>query len=215
MQLSLRDELGKIGKSDEFKAAMADYYLAPHSCVETAKHFGMSKTGARKILAKLGILRPHFSFPDGVEEQILRLWDEGVTLAKIERELKVDAQKVAKYLKRRGIEKLKRNAGPNHPNWTGGRSVDRGGYVKIWIPSDSPYFGWAGKRNDVAEHRLVMAKHLGRPLLESETVHHIDGNTMNNTIENLELHQGKHGRGAIMCCLECGSKRVGFAPLED
>lgn len=32
-----------------------------------------------------------------------------------------------------------------------------------------------------------MEKHIGRPLLSTEAVHHIDGNKLNNKIENLML----------------------------
>jgi hypothetical protein len=39
----------------------------------------------------------------------------------------------------------------------------------------------------VMEHRLVMALSLGRPLLRSEVVHHIDHNPANNAVENLML----------------------------
>lgn len=42
-------------------------------------------------------------------------------------------------------------------------------------------------RGKVYYHRLVMERHLGRILGEHEHVHHIDGDTMNNDLDNLLL----------------------------
>ena len=40
-------------------------------------------------------------------------------------------------------------------------------------------------RNGQRHARAIMTKHIGRPLLKGEVVHHIDGNCNNNTIDNL------------------------------
>ena len=37
------------------------------------------------------------------------------------------------------------------------------------------------------KHRYIMQNHLGRQLLESEDVHHINGNKQDNRIENLRV----------------------------
>lgn len=65
-------------------------------------------------------------------------------------------------------------------------------YIKTW---GHPF---CGKQGYVAEHRLVMEKHIGRFLNPEETVHHVDGDKTNNSIENLELFatRGEHTKHA-------------------
>ena len=77
--------------------------------------------------------------------------------------------------------------------WKGGRSMDGCGYTTLRLyPRDDFYeMGRASKGNGdariVPEHRLVMARHLGRCLNSWEIVHHVNNNKLDNRIENLEL----------------------------
>lgn len=78
-------------------------------------------------------------------------------------------------------------SGKDHHNWKGGRSTTELGYIEVWLHPDDPLYVMAGREGYVYEHRLVMARFLGRPLDRSEEVHHVNHNKHDNRIENLEV----------------------------
>lgn len=70
------------------------------------------------------------------------------------------------------------------PKFNGGMKIDSKGYLTIT----------AGPLRGVRVHRLVAAAKVGRPLKKSEDVHHLDGDKLNCTPDNLEiLGHTEHG----------------------
>jgi HNH endonuclease len=63
--------------------------------------------------------------------------------------------------------------------------LDGGGYLVIPVPPELRHL--TNGAPNTTEHRLVMAQHLGRPLLATESVHHRNGNRTDNRLANLEL----------------------------
>ena len=86
-----------------------------------------------------------------------------------------------------GIQMVGKWTGESHGSWKGGRCRVKYGYILVWVSKPSPYDSMRTPRGYIPEHRLVMAKYLGRPLKSWEIVHHKNGIKDDNRLENLEL----------------------------
>lgn len=80
-------------------------------------------------------------------------------------------------------------SGSRNPAYKHGRRIDRDGYVLVGSGENHPF---ARKRSGrthglIYEHRLVMERELGRHLLPSEVVDHIDGLRLHNCPSNLRV----------------------------
>jgi hypothetical protein len=89
--------------------------------------------------------------------------------------------------------KATERTGARSPTWRGGRFRSKGYWMVSlsivsaadmalalpMVPKDRDY---------LPEHRLVMARTLGRPLKKGEVVHHRNGVKTDNRPENLETH---------------------------
>lgn len=92
--------------------------------------------------------------------------------------------------------------GSGNPNYKGGSKI--ADYRVVCVDGNGRY---------TYEHRFVMEQHLGRKLLSTEHVHHIDGNKTNNDIANLQIvtsheHRALYHRAystdTHKVCTKCG-----------
>ena len=84
----------------------------------------------------------------------------------------------------------KRLTGETNPRWNGGVRYDPSHGFYVRVSPDHPFYAMsmsAGGQCYIAEHRLVMAMHLGKLLEKWEVVHHINGDNTDNRLDNLEL----------------------------
>lgn len=84
-----------------------------------------------------------------------------------------------------GLWRIDHPSRPHKGSPVGATKHNDQGYVLEQVERGHPMA--IGGRDRVLQHRLVMSRHLGRPLLPSENVHHINGVRDDNRIENLEL----------------------------
>lgn len=68
------------------------------------------------------------------------------------------------------------------------------GYWLVPVPADKAHLVPPGRTREL-EHRIVMAEVLGRALLTEETVHHLNGDRLDNRPANLELWSSAQPKG--------------------
>lgn len=87
--------------------------------------------------------------------------------------------------------------GPNYAKWKHGKTCN--GYSRVTI-----------NKKRILEHVHVMQEHLGRQLIAGETVHHIDMNKLNNTLNNLYLFNSQAEHQKCHISMEkCGFSLLG------
>jgi hypothetical protein len=83
-----------------------------------------------------------------------------------------------------------------------GYKIDGDGYVKIWNTEKQDY---------EREHRIVLEKKLGRPLLPTEDAHHINGVRADNRPENLAVKDSRGEHQATHAPFRCRRENGTFA----
>jgi uncharacterized protein (DUF433 family) len=202
--------------SPEQEAKIVSAYESGERAAALAEQFGLTGHGVRAVIRRRNGSMRRGMLPSKVTElmvdDILAMRGQGMSQAKIGREIGVSQSAISLFFKARG-QSIPFRSGANHGAWKGGRVVNPKGYVHVRLAPDSPFWSMRMHNGYIPEHRLVMAQALGRTLTASEQVHHIDGDRKNNEVSNLQLRNGPHGSGIVLACRSCGSHDVGPVPI--
>jgi hypothetical protein len=192
-------------------------YRNGESMEEIAAAYRTSRETVRRCLVSAGVTvrvsrHRHEVAPEDLAYVRERRAD-GLSAKYIAMEMGVPTGTITRWLRMAGLPTRTKGKGPDSARWRGGRIIGPSGYPAVWVEPDDPMRCMAFGAGYVSEHRLVMARSLGRALTPGETVHHINGDISDNRLENLQLRKGNHGKGVVVACLDCGSHNVGPVPI--
>jgi hypothetical protein len=211
--LRTKDDYRPQPTEADWQAAATDY-AAGATLVALARRLGVYERRLREQLARRGvpIRQPRNRGPEWTKDRIALAvrWyiHEGASQLEIARRLGCNVRYVAALFLRLDMRSSHRGSGRRQRGYLGEPTITSGGYISVRIADDDRFAVMRQAGGTLLEHRLVMARHLGRPLLPSESVHHVNGNKQDNRIENLQLRFGQHGNGVALRCAACGSGNV-------
>lgn len=137
------------------------------------------------------------------------------TTTMIARKCNVSTSIILKWLKRFNIKIRSRNermSGKFHHSFEGNSFLSNG-YKNIYCPNHPRIHRLKNKRPYVKEHIIIMEKHLKRFLNKGEEIHHMDGNKLNNDINNLKLFKSSSDHIKYEMLIRDFAKKLLFSNL--
>lgn len=154
---------------------------------EIAEKLGAKTKTVTKFCNNHGIFLEQPLVLRDIHDILVSMVEKGMSTTEMSDEVGFTANSIGKYCKANGlVVKDKYHTGV---------VITHGGYKQVYTPGHVD----ADKAGYVREHRLVMSEKIGRALVKGEVVHHVNGDKLDNRLENLELttlseHASEHAR---------------------
>lgn len=153
------------------------YIVEDKSQTEVANALNICVDTVGKYLRLYGIKK--IKTKPFTREELQKLYvEENMTAEKLAKHYGCSVHSMRYHLKNMNVNK----GGYYKVKGVGGK-VKNMGYIYVYYPDHKNCNG----SGYVAEHRLVVEKHIGRYLTNDEIVHHINENKSDNRIENLQV----------------------------
>lgn len=128
------------------------------------------------------------------KEVLERVYNQFLSLQKTAKYFGVSKKLILNHMKRFDIPRYirpKKIKEKKIDTYHKGYSISWNGYKRVKAPLDHPY---KDKKGYIMEHRLIVEQHIGRYLTKDEEVHHLNGDKLDNRIENLAILSKKEHR---------------------
>ena len=211
----------RVIKTETERKILEEYARGDRSSVIAKRHGINRKTVLISVRRNGGAIKDHRSAsgrpmvpPNSYVGKVLALRAKGMSQHALGQELNMSQAVISRVLRQNGLPTALRPEGATHGMWKGGKTVTGQGYVQCMVTADDQMASMRSRSGYVLEHRLVVARAIGRPLEPRETVHHINGDRKDNSLENLQLRQSAHGAGVVFVCADCGSRHIKPVALD-
>jgi hypothetical protein len=181
--------MGRISPCEAKHAAILELHAHGLTRRQMAERLDLSERALRAYLDRRGIQSLHHKGKDYLVDPgaLAELLKTGATQDEAATHFGVNRTTIERAARRKGLTGHARTgprSGTDHPEWKGGRRLDKHGYIVVWAPLH-PH---ARKAGGVFEHRLMTEVVLGRYLTPDEVVDHLDDHPYHNWPGNLALH---------------------------